>query len=160
MTTDNKSPPQHTPGPWKVEKGTHLHAGHLVITAEHAGMDARIPLAHLSTLLGEDEPFADALLIASAPKTAAERDRLKEERFNEQKRWVEFFNLNIRLESERNASRAINAELLEALKSAQDTISLAIENVSPGEMDITTLDMLREEDEKTRTAIAKAEGLA
>lgn len=62
---------KHTPGPWAVEQGEGPHSGRTVITARQAGMTARSPLAHLSNLLGADEPAADARLIAAAPDLLA-----------------------------------------------------------------------------------------
>lgn len=56
-----------TPGPWNIEPGEWPHKPHIVITAEHAGMTTRSPLATLGCLLGDDEPMADARLIAAAP---------------------------------------------------------------------------------------------
>lgn len=61
--------PQPTPGPWVYERGTHVHGGHHVITARHAGMTSASPLAVLSNILDEVDGSAeaDARLIAAAP---------------------------------------------------------------------------------------------
>lgn len=58
----------HTAGPWAVEQGVWPHLGYTVITARHAGMTARSPLAKLNNLIGEEESAPDARLIAAAPE--------------------------------------------------------------------------------------------
>jgi len=53
-----------TPGPWKTERGTGHHAGHVVVTAP--GMPSHSPMAHVPAW-DEPEASADAALIAAAP---------------------------------------------------------------------------------------------
>lgn len=74
---------KHTPGPWDVEQGTHVHDGWTVITARHAGMTSATPLAKISNLLGEEEALPDAHLIAAAPDMYEVLDEL-EGSFDEQ----------------------------------------------------------------------------
>lgn len=68
---------QHTPGPWKVDGASEGKS--LVWTAPHGDH----PVAHVGpwTVSGHGnkaEREANARLIAAAPETAAERDRLRE----------------------------------------------------------------------------------
>jgi hypothetical protein len=59
----------HTPGPWKVE---HDYKPFVIHTADH------IVCAISGTAATVPEAAANAALIAAAPETAAERDRLLE----------------------------------------------------------------------------------
>lgn len=85
---------KHTPGPWLVagEDKTFIYAlgpsgtNSFWAQVQYAGVDR----------ISKEEAIANARLIAAAPETAAERDRLKE----------------------------INAELLEALKFAADSLDI------------------------------------
>lgn len=67
----------HTPGPWHyggIENVYAYHQGpHGFL---HSRVVALVPAAELEG--GEDERRANARLIAAAPETAAERDRLRE----------------------------------------------------------------------------------
>lgn len=61
---------KHTPGPWQVQT-FRTRAGHFICTSP-AGPD-------IAVVKGNNlESEANARLIAAAPETAAERDRLKE----------------------------------------------------------------------------------
>ena len=60
---------QHTPGPWKIE---HDYKPFVIHTADH------IVCAISGTAATVPEAAANAALIAAAPETAAERDRLLE----------------------------------------------------------------------------------
>jgi enoyl-CoA hydratase/carnithine racemase len=59
---------KHTPGPWAVEQGERPHTGYTVITARHAGMTPRSPLALIGNVIGADEAEPDARLISAAPE--------------------------------------------------------------------------------------------
>jgi hypothetical protein len=54
-----------TPGPWKAENGTYVHAGSFVITADKEGMNSATPLARISDF--DDGAAHDANFIAHAP---------------------------------------------------------------------------------------------
>ena len=88
---------KHTPGPWKVDL---WEDGRLDVISDHSDMTicevtTRIHVEPPPNLSEYEEHQANASLIADAPETAAERDRLK----------------------------ALNAELVEALKTSNDALS-------------------------------------
>lgn len=134
---------QHTPGPWKVEirkagtgKGREVWP---VSTFPLRGMIARV----LSDGQNTDRADADAALIAAAPETAAERDRLREERDEA----IQHYHVAL---DERNATRSINAELLEALRDVESKIV----DFEAGRINWRPDDFLH----RVRAAIAHAEG--
>ena len=85
----------HTPGPWAINADypRTIIAGKTMVASVTAGPDRNSMLQHYKP--PADEAAANARLIAAAPETAAERDRLK----------------------------AINAELVTVLKMARDFIA-------------------------------------
>jgi hypothetical protein len=70
MTSPHKD--AHTALPWAFEHGRGFHRHQIVITANHAGMTAETPLAHITTGL-DDAAEADAALIVRAVNN---RDKL------------------------------------------------------------------------------------
>lgn len=60
---------KHTPGPWKIDDRTNIGAGFSIISTT-----AHYSCCGVAHYVGE----ADAILIAAAPETSAERDQLKE----------------------------------------------------------------------------------
>lgn len=71
---------EHTPGPWFVEM-PNWQTPHVWINAVGSSGVAKIETCDYGDGKGEritDEDLANARLIAAAPETAAERDRLKE----------------------------------------------------------------------------------
>lgn len=58
---------QHTPGPWKLERGTYVHTGTWVITAGR--MSTSSPLTKIPDY--DDAAEADGHLIAAAPELLA-----------------------------------------------------------------------------------------
>jgi len=71
---------EHTPGPWFVEM-PNWQTPHVWINAVGSSGVAKIETCDYGDGKGEritDEDLANARLIAAAPETAAERDRLRE----------------------------------------------------------------------------------
>jgi hypothetical protein len=93
---------EHAPGPWHYGGFTNIYAYH---QGPHGFLHSRVvslvPAAELEG--GEDERRANARLIAAAPETAAERDRLRE----------------------------VNAELLAALKTLREGLTIACGQEAP-----------------------------
>lgn len=81
-----KETSKHTPGPWKVDISV-CYVGLESFIEEHGAIPINIPrglglgacgMLVMPDIVGEDEAHANAVLIAAAPETAAERDRLRE----------------------------------------------------------------------------------
>ena len=73
---------KHTPGPWHFDGDVIIYASNLhKVDHKRIGVSSRI-VAYMHAFQmragDEDELQANAKLIAAAPETAAERDRLKE----------------------------------------------------------------------------------
>jgi len=107
MNQNNESnepaPAKHTPGKW--------HASNLRIFANINGLDRRVAECYRPAISGEydgGECEANARLIAAAPETAAERDRMKE----------------------------INNDLLEALKEVLSEIQAIVDDGTLRECDV------------------------
>jgi hypothetical protein len=123
---------QHTPGPWWTDGVYSEDEGGVAIIAASTdcgplpGNPTRGMVAFATELLAyrADECIANARLIAAAPETAAERDRL----------------------------RAINADLLAALRNAVRIVDFYMKSLGVEPADI------QESLAPARAAIARAEG--
>jgi plasmid stabilization system protein ParE len=103
--TDVRAADAHTPGPWRVQRVHEKETGfRSVQIVSVSGLNIASVVMQL-----DDKEQANTRLIAAAPETAAERDRLKKER-------REFATLAVKAERERDQAREQVKTLLKACK--------------------------------------------
>lgn len=140
--TPSKGESAHTPGPWKVWQA---NDGTLDVCHESEGLRSRIARLHIECLCekhgGNIE--ANARLIAAAPETAAERDRLKDELHNAM---LEYQKTGGGALSIPEAIRELISQrdaLLAACKAVHAALSQSVAFSDESENDLKSLDILR-----------------
>ena len=104
---------QHTPGPWQIIRQDGVDNCYLIRRRYETGGATNIALVNI---LARQFEVGDLTLIESAPTLLAEVTRLKGE-VDQLKGWKELsLNVTKRIQDERDALKALNAELVRALE--------------------------------------------